>query len=360
MARLTEVDRATQTPYVTRPAELQLDAEGRLPGGGRYTGPAFKQVCGLVCAGLHRAVVDLSGVYRTSDRPRSDYSFATAIEVFNRAVALRFPERLGGKVRLIKEIRRNMVEGVLGPKYNYLENRAIYGLARDAMVSSPVPARFLEAILEGRRLLLRFVHDRPLFALPAPGGEPESFFGGYHVSNSEIGGEASVRVTVLLYRRRSATTALGPYPGRGPLAHTGKDFSRKLLKAFESALALRQDGDVLAGRMRRLVESPLDLGVGEAAREERVDDLSLLLHRQDIPRGLSRRIVLSTIHYGSDVGGALQARPGRQPGGGRTWFDLYNTLTRESRGLDIAVMETVEQAAYGILTGKIREKRGTA
>jgi hypothetical protein len=343
-----------------RPAELQLDAEGRLPGGGRYTAPAFKQVCGLVCSGLHRAVVDLSGVYRTLDRPRSDYSFATAIEVFNRAVALRFPERLCNKVRLIKEIRRNLVEGILGPKYNYLENRAIYDLTRDAMASSPAPVRFLEAILEGRRLLLRFVHDRPLFALAAPGGGPETFFGGYHVSNSEIGGEASVRVTVLLHRRRSATTALGPYPGQGPLAHTGKDFSRKLLRAFESALGLRQDGDALARRMQKLAETPLDLGVGEAAREERVDDLSLLLHRQDIPRGLARRIVLSTVHYGSDIGGALRARPGRQPGGGRTWFDLYNTLTRESRSQNISVMETVEQAAYGILTGKIREKRGSA
>ena len=68
-------------------------------------------------------------------------------------------------MRLIKDVNRHLVEGVMGPKYNYLENLALYDLAKDAMASSPVRVRFLEAVLEGRRLLLRFVHDRPLFVV---------------------------------------------------------------------------------------------------------------------------------------------------------------------------------------------------
>jgi hypothetical protein len=355
-ARLAEVERATQTPFVSSPAELQLDADGFLPRGYRYTETAFRQVCGLLCPGLHKAVVDLSGMLRTSDRPRSDYSFAAAVEIFNRAVRLRFPERFAVKVRLIKEIRHNLVEGALGPKYNYLENSAIYGLARDAMASSPVGVRFFEAILEGRRLLLRFVHDRPLFAITST-GDREGFFGGYHISNSEVGGEASVRVTTLLLRDSAGTTAMGPFPGRRPLAHTGKDFARKLIRLFEGVLAFPQDGPTLARRMQALADSPLDLGVDEKVREERVEDLSLLLHRQDVPRGLARRIVLSTAHYGGDPWGSSPTTP-RRSGEGRTWFDLYCALTRESRsGLDITVMETVEQAAYTLLTSK--KVRGT-
>ncbi|HEY2158944.1 MAG TPA: hypothetical protein VGH33_25160, partial [Isosphaeraceae bacterium] len=169
-AKLAATDRVTQTPYVGALAQLQLDHEGRLPGGYRYTLTAFKQVCGLACPGLHQAVVDLSGVRRTSVQPRYDYSFPDAVEVFNKALRIRYAERFDGKVRLIKDVDRRLVEGVMGPKYNYLENRALYDIVRDAMASSPVKTRFLEAVLEGRRLLVRFVHARPLFALDAGAG----------------------------------------------------------------------------------------------------------------------------------------------------------------------------------------------
>jgi hypothetical protein len=357
VAKLITIDRVTQTPYVGSLAQIQLDHEGRLPGGYRYTSTAFKQVCGLACPGLHQAVVDLSGIRRTSLQPRYDYSFADAVEVFNKALRIRYQERFDGKIRLIRDVNRHLVEGVMGPKYNYLENRAIYDLSRDAMASSPVKVRFLEAVLEGRRLLLRFVHDRPLFVVAtSPGADGEKFSGGYHISNSEIGGEASVRVTTLLYRHRSATTALGPYPGRGPLAHTGKDFAIKLKRIFAGALTVNQDGKLLADRMQKLLELPLDLGQGEKEREERLDDLSLLLHRQNVPRGLARRMVLATVSYGSEPSRQLPRAPDR-PRHGRTWFDLYNTLTRESRGLDMTVMEAVEQAAFQILLGRVRDKR---
>jgi len=339
--------------------QIQLDHEGRLSGGYRYTLTAFKQVCSLACPGLYQAVVDLSGIRRTSAQPRYDYSFTDAVEVFNKAVRIRYQERFDGKVRLIRDVSRHLVEGVLGPKYNYLENRALYDIAKDAMASSPVRVRFLEAVLEGRRLLLRFVHDRPLFAVDTgPGAEGEHFSGGYHISNSEIGGEASVRVTTLLYRHRSATASLGPFPGRGPLAHTGKDFAKKLGRTFASAMAVHQDGPGLARRMQRLMASSLDIGRGEQQREERLDDLSLLIHRQNVPRGLARRIILATISYGSDPPGPLPRAPDRLRRD-RTWFDLYSTLTRESRGLDMTVMEAVEQAAFQILLGRVRDKRIT-
>ena len=349
-------DRVTQTPYVGSLAQVQLDHNGQLPGGYRYTVTAFKQICALACPGLNQAVIDLSGVRRTSDQPRYDYSFADAVEVFNKALRIRYAERFDGKVRLIRDVERRLVEGVMGPKYNYLENRALHDIAKDAMASSPMRVRFLEAVLEGRRLMLRFVHDRPLFAIgTAPGVDGERFSGGYHISNSEIGGEASVRVTTLLYRHHAATTSLGPFPGRGPLAHTGKDFTKKLKRVFAGALAVVQDGPLLARRMQVLLDMPLSLGEGEKKREERLDDLSLLLHRQNIPRGLARRIILATMSYGSEPSGPLPRAPAR-PRPGRTWFDLYSTLTRESRGLDMTVMEAVEQAAFQILLGRVRDK----
>jgi hypothetical protein len=354
--KLTAMDRVTQTPYVGALTQIQLDHEGLLPGGYRYTSTAFKQICGLACPGLHQAVVDLSGIRRTSAQPRYDYSFADAVEVFNKALRIRYTERFDGKVRMIRDVKRHLVEGIMGPKYNYLENRAIYDLAKDAMASSEVRVRFLEAVLEGRRLLLRFVHERPLFVVnTSPGVDGESFSGGYHVSNSEIGGEASVRVTTLLYRHHAGTTALGPFPGRGPLAHTGKDFAIKLKRIFTSALTVHQDGQLLSRRMQMLMALPLELGHGEKQREERLDDLSLLLHRQNVPRGLARRIVLATISYGSDPSKQLPREPERSRRG-RSWFDLYSTLTRESRGLDMTVMEAVEQAAFQILLGRVRDK----
>jgi hypothetical protein len=350
---LARLERVTRVKHVGGHPELCLDRDGSLPDGYRYTEAAFKQVCALAAKGLYPLVVDLSGIYRPAATARDDYSFAGAIELFNAVIRRRFRGRFSGRARVVKNTALRLVDGVLGPKYNYLENRTVYDMAKDAVSSSMSRVLFHEAALAGRRIMIRFAHRRPLFEVPAAGPGVESFYGGYHFSNSEIAGEASVRAAVLLLRRPSDTVALGRF-GAGRLAHTGKDFGKKLGKMFQAVLAVPQDGAALRRRVEALRAAGLGLGGTEPERDAQLDYLSLVLHRQNIPRTLARRIVVSAMNYGSSDPAGRPRILARDVLDRRTAYDLYTALTREARELPLSVRETAEQAAYGLLTGKIK------
>lgn len=352
---LTKLERTTSVKHVGSPNELCLDQDGRLPNGFRYTEAAFKQVCSLACKGLYQLVVDLSGIYRTSGSLRDDYSFTGAIDLFNAVVRRRFNGRFNGKARIVKNTaaEHKLVDGVLGPKYNYLENRTVYDMAKDAVSSSMARVRFHEAAMAGRRLMIRFAHRKALFEIPIVGHGTESFYGGYHFSNSEIAGEASVKAAVLLLRKPSDTVALGRF-GKGRLAHTGKDFGKKLNKMFQAVLSIPQDAASLRKRVEAMRAANLGLGGADQERDAQLEYLSLTLHRQDIPKTLAGRIAVSAMNYGSYDQVGRPKMLTREVLDRRTVYDLYTALTREARELPLAVRETVEQAAYGILIGKVK------
>jgi hypothetical protein len=226
-------------------------------------------------------------------------------------------------------------------------------MARDAVAASTARVRFHEAALAGRRFMVRFVHRQPLFKIAVPNWGTEEFFGGFHFSNSEIAGEASVRAAVLLLRMPTGTVALGRF-GKGRLPHVGKDFSKKLGRMFQAVLSIPQDVATVRARVMGLHDVPLDLGGPEAEREAQLDYLALVLHRQGIPKTLARRIAISALHYGSYESGDRPRRLDAGVIGRRDAYDLYTALTREAQHLPLSVRETAEQAAYGLLYGKVK------
>lgn len=350
---LTKLERATSVRHVGSVRELCLDGDGSLPGGYRYTEPAFRQVCALACKGLYSMVLDLSGVYRSGESLREDYSFSGAIDLFNAVVRRRFNGRFSGKVRIVKDSGGKLVDGVLGPKYNYLENRAVYDMSKEAVASSQAKVRFHEAAISGRRLLIRYAHKKPLFELATIGHGVESFHGGYHFSNSEIAGEASVRAAVILLRRPDGTVSLGRF-GTGRLAHTGKDFAKKLSKMFQSVLSAPQDATTLRKQVDLIRASPLNLGGTDQERDAQLEYLATTLHRQGVAKNVAGRIAVSAMQYGSYDKVGTPKMLTREALEKRTVYDFYSALTREARELPLAAREAVEQAAYGLLNGKIK------
>jgi len=356
LEKLADVARHTRLDHVTLAKQLQIDEQGRTADGYRLTSTAFKQVCSVAGKGLDRLVTDLCGVFRSPEDPRSDYSVAEAVRIYNLTLALRFANRFVGNIQVIRNTRDSRIEGLVGRKYNYLANRAVYDMAHEAVSGAYRPVRFYEANLWGRRLSMRFIHQDPLFDIPAtaPGVDRERFHGGYGFSNSEVGGEASVRASMLICRERDGATAVGTgFSGR--VVHTGspKRFLQKLNKMFASVMAADQDADELKRRMLGLRNVPLKLGGPEAEHEHQVDYLSLFLHRFDIPKALARRIVLATIQSGSEPLMTYRT-PDRRTMAARTAFDLYSVIAREARGFAMPIRETAEQAAYSLLMGKVK------
>jgi hypothetical protein len=351
-AYLRKLETTTSVKEIQSPAELMLDEEGKLPKGFRYTETAFRQVCDLLCKGLSQMTIDMSGVRATARGAKED-SFDGAVEVFNAVLRRRFRTRLAEKgVRVVRDTTpgASFVVGILGPKYYYLENRTVYDMAKEAAASGPNRAQFHEAIIAGRRMILRFAHRKPLFTRPSS-GEEEHFYGGYHFSNSEISGEASVRAAVMLLLDPPGSAALGRF-GRGRLAHIGKDFGKRLGKMFQTVLSMPQDPNYLRQQIDQLATTPLRVGGPEREHAARIDELTLRLHQQDIPKSVARRIVVAAMTYDGH-----RRRPVRElitdAIARRTAYDLYSAMTGEAQELPLAVREPVEQAAYGLLTGKI-------
>jgi hypothetical protein len=227
-------------------------------------------------------------------------------------------------------------------------------MARDAVNSCPARVKFHEAILAGRRLMVRYVHARPLFEADAPSGV-DAFHGGYHFSNSEVAGEASVKAAVLLANMPGGTASLG-LSDRGKLAHTGKDFGKRLAKMFGAVLAVPQDAADLRRRVEALRALPLGLGGDTARRDAQLEYLTIAIHGQDVNRSSARRIAVSAMSRGAHDPPNRHHTPSREVLASRDAYDLYRAMTREAVDLPLAAREPIERAAYDLLTGKFRLK----
>jgi hypothetical protein len=350
---LSRLERTTTVRCAGRPDELCLDRDGRLPSGFHYTESAFRQVCTIAARGLYQVVLDLAGIWRPGVTAPGDYSFAGAIELFNSVIRRRFQSRFAGKVQLVRDVDPviRLVDGIIGPKYRYLENRVLYDMAREAAASARPALVFRGAVLAGRHFMVRYTTRAPLCAVTID-RNPEPFYGGYHFSNSEIAGEASVRAARLLLHDPTGNSSL-ERAGKGRLAHIGKEFERRLARLFQATVGTTQDPAVVRRRIEAALATSLGLGGTEAAHAARVEHLSLVLHRYSIPRPLAYRMVVATANYGHGPVGKPRP-PSSQVLVGRTVYDLYTALTREAGDQPVSLRETIEEAAHGLLAGKIR------
>jgi hypothetical protein len=346
---LAALERRTLVRDVGASADLCLDDKGCLPGGYRYTASAFRQVCTMACRGLYQAVVDVAGVHRAPGMSLDDCSFADAVALFNAVIRRRFRTRFASGVRLVRDAdpKSPRVDGVLGPRYHHLENSTVYAMARDTAAQ----ASFQGATLAGRRFMLRFVGRKPLFAREVPGFGAESFSAGYHFSNSEIAGEASVRAALLLIRAPTGTASLSRF-GSGRLAHTGKNFPQRLNRMIQQVLAATLDPARLRAMVEALPATALGLGGADTEYNAQVDHLVSRINGQRVPLPLARRAVAAMMARGAyDATGQLR-QVTRETLARRNAYDLYIALTREADGLPIGQREAIEQAAHGLLTGK--------
>lgn len=343
---------------ITADREVLFDADGRtVAGQSRFTHWAFFQLCQAVSPGLHRLVMDLSGMNRSAEAPRSDYSFSDAVAVLNLMIRRRFSSKLYGH-HLLRDRRTNVIHGVVGSNYRWLPNKDLYDRTNTIVRASRRPMQFHEAVLNGRWLMLRFRQTDPFFSVPGPESE-DPFYSGFHFSNNEVG-LASVRAAAILLRGQDWTASMTPVVR---LVHSsGRGFEQKLEMILAGvAERLRDPMFYQQNVLSRLL--PVLLGLGrdsagawrdERSERRRRDDLAHSLTRKKISGSLARRIISSVVAIGSyDGPRAEMTRTMRSTWATRTVYDLYNAIGREARRLSIGWQEKAEQLAYALLTGRL-------
>lgn len=342
---LADLERATVVDEIDSITTLQMDETGALSGGYRFTSSALRQVCTLLGRGLYMLTTDIAGLNRDPDQPREEYSFRQAVALYNRLLALRAENRLVGRQRILRNHRDRLVEGTLGPKYTLVANTTIFARLSEIASERTPQCRFHEAVLTGRRLMLRYVDRKPLFE-----AANATFHGGIHFANSEVGGESAIRAASLLWNATYDCSAMGRYLG-GRARHTGRDFARRLAEVFRKASAAEQDPKDLSRRMQLLQKIPLPVTAqDEENRIVQIKNLVLRLAEQQIPQRIGVQVIARAIRRSEPVRGWL---PSQSPPS-RTAYDLYLALCNEAKTLYATARENTEQVAHALLVGKFK------
>jgi hypothetical protein len=334
---------------IGRIEDILLDPDAKVAGSYKLTTLALYQLCNTLCPGLYGLARELSGINRTVEQARSDYSFDDSLDFINRLIRRRFKTRLAGKI-LLRNTNTGVIDGVLNAQYRWLSNLSLYDMVAQAMEQlSPKPT-FWEANLSGRWLLLRFCVKKPYFEMDIV-DHKERFYLGYSYSNDELG-RAAVRGGPFILRKDGHTASLAPVSLQDRVRHQGSNFNNRLQFLLNECPRKIEKSEVYLSNMLRLTQNYLALSSAlPGARDKERDKLARKLTREQFPLTIAKKVVASLCAQASAVSTA--AGPAIHRNSARTSFDLYNALGREAKTLPIRYRECAEQLAYSVLINKI-------
>lgn len=351
--QLVGLDRSAVLYPISSIKDVTLDSDAKLfVAGDKYTltSWALYQICQWICPSLHGFVVEMSGMNRLPDEDRGDYSFDEALSIFNSVVRRRFRTRLCGK-NLLRNAQTKTIDGVISSGYKWLSNLELYERSKAAMTTTAPSAVFFEAVLNGRWLMLRYVHTKPVLTTCLVDDKEEKFYTGYHFSNNEVG-RAAVRAASFLYRKWGHTFAISPTKQKAThLRHQGKGFSDRLDTMIKSVMNRFGSDVYYFEQLKQLEVASLGLGNKDSKVEvRRAEDIVATLAQYKLPAGIGRKALGSVMTQASyEDGPEVLFRPVD-----RSVYDLYNALGRTAKDLPIGQREVTEQVAYQILIGKIK------
>lgn len=360
-AYLDDVEEHTLIYPIEDPRQVSLDPTYRVSeGGGRLSWLAVRQICRTLGAGLGTFLSDLSGHRRAPAADEAEFfSVADAAAVLNLAVRRRFGRGLAG-MQAIRNTRTDLVDAVVGRGYRRLPNRDFLERVQDVLEASGQRLRFQEALVVGRRATLRYMHVDPCYA--ADDDRFTAVHPGFTFSNSEVG-DGSVRATPFLWFDPSGV-ALMPYNTASRVAHTGRDFPRRMQRLLDKTMERWQGSPLFAGgvgpALALMEEHRLGFtGGDEAADDARFRELaSQLRHPAGLSIATARRVLRRALFAGGREEAPADATRAarRQTWGTRSALDVFCAFLRESEEtpLHVAARERLEQIAYLMLSGRFR------
>jgi len=343
-AELANIDRFTLVLEAADWTELRLGPNGELKDGFRYTQTGLQQICSLLAPGLFRLLMDLAGASRNIYDPIADFSLAEATTIFNTLLARRFSQRFDDRVRIIRNLQRKTIDGVVGAKYVMLDNSTFFERTTEALSQIDRKAIFYEASLAGRRLSLRFVDRIGLLRSP----DNHVYYSGLWFCNSEIGGEAPVCGSSLICSPTDNCYALGPVFGGRRIIHAGRDFTKRLeilvAVAFDEQLVR---ADIQAG-FNRLASTRVELPKESKEREKKIILVANKLARKNVPINVAKKAIINAI-YSGELDDQLPSLPDNRGKNDFCYLDLFNSLTTLAKTRHPALRERMERAAFSLL-----------
>lgn len=351
---LSEVFRYTQILPVGGAADLRLDPRtARLVRGGHVlAADALRQICAGLAPGLYGALAHISGL-RHPGHGGTPISVAAAVDMYNRAVALRADACLANRSRMVLDLKARRLDGLIGAKYSYIDNLTFDEHAREVLRASPFTVRFSHGLLLGRHMTLMYLGEAPVFTVTAAGG-CDAYYAGYWFANGETSGASKACAGVCLYRNDIGARALG-VPTRLPgVKHVGADFRERLTQLFEGVVAKAAELANMRDRVQALPAQRLGFS-GKAADDRQVQQRWITrLVRAGLPTGIAKEIATTTMYYGAhDDLSKTPAPLSAAALSRRSLYDLATVLMYRARQLGAANGGRLERVAYSIMSGRL-------
>ena len=354
-AVLSKHEKKTRNIPITREKDVLLNEKGLVAGRYRLSTVALKTLCSKLVPGLGQAMSSVAGLNQNEselDEPRPT-SLPCAIRWLNDSIRLRFVDISG--FNMVVDTSTKRVEGFVGRTYQFFPNKELYEQTRDFLAQLDEPPDFWEAVLSGRRLMLRYRSKSKIFSIPVSKlGKHEPFYGGFHFANSEVG-ECSLRAAAICIRQWGGNNAVSPFFDGGKIAHVrGPQFDRRFKALLVKVSNRAEEVAGFKAEVIRLINTNLGLGVTKNAHDKQLGKITAKLNKRGLPARFSKSALECALKFGTYKFQALQRS--QQPMdvyATRTAYDVFNAITFESRSQEPELREKAEQLAYDLLSGRL-------
>jgi len=338
----------SDTLVVIRSADaLMLTPEAKTLAGFSYTPFAFGEVCSRLASNLSSFLYDLSGsaTTRSTRRPQLTPDMQQAIRIFNDMVRLRFSAFRGW--RMVLDPVAKSIEGIVGTRYCFLPNLDFYQMCCEHMYQGS-EYMFSEAMLTGRRFMLRFRAMDRAFALPTPGAVYEPFYYGRHFYNSESG-DAAVNMSAYAQRRWGNSCSLSTRDTANQVHHLSRvEFDKRLVKLFEGVAGLDTKLTPLYGALLQSKRSPLGIYDACGNRTRLCGTLLRDMYRHRVFAQAAERVIRMAV-----VQGSYKADATNESCSTRVVYDLYTALTTVAKDEPLEDRLAMEQLAHRLVCDNI-------
>lgn len=345
----------TRLVPIARFTDVLLEQDGLLQKKWKFTRQALMRYCRELSRGLSQ----VAGNFIDEDDSGHE-ELRALVDVINRVARVKARKNLEGW-RWIIDDKQKKVLGLISRRFkmtyssDLLENIHAYILQQNQL-------GFLDAVINHRKLSLRFVGRKPVFVLPVR-AQQDAFYSGFYFTNSEVG-DGAIGASPLIYRQWSKSSAVHPQEDASRrLRHLKhKRFLQQLHELLTSTLL--QQSQINEFRLNLLAMRETKLGFPRDPGKQQKMIVKLCEHLQGA--GLTRQhsraligVMISRGSYGFDK--RLPNEDISEVTTRRSFFDLWTAMISEARGLPPDEREVAEGVAYRMLNGSFlfdRKKLG--
>lgn len=329
--------------------QLTLAADGRIVENGyRFNAVGFLAVCNALITGLGSVFNDLCGETRNRFAESvSNGDFAAAVTIYNTALRARF-ELLRERTLLVNR-REQTVEGFLGIEHRMLDNSMFINLVNDEIRDHQPEAEFYRAEIIGRELRLYYVlpktrrHD--LYHDPR-----HVFAAGWFFSNREDSGLA-IRASHAVLTKFGP--AVEPRKRSMSVRHTGADLVGRTLTMIGKVTSEYVRAEKLASGVARLQATSLNFSESKQSFDSALSHWVDYLARFKISNSVAQQVCRLAAASGADLDPQSPADAySRETIAGRTLYDLFCALLKNSRAQYHTTKDAMQGAAFQMLIPK--------